>query len=182
MPWKNGGGETLEIAVGPPGAPLDAFEWRVSQAHVASRGPFSLFAGVDRTLAVLSGRGIRLSIAGRGTVTLGSEAPPFTFPADLPAQVELIDGAIDDLNVMTRRASHRHRLTRLPAAGPVGLTRHGYVLLVVARGAAATVRATADEHTLAAGDTLMLDQSDEPRIEIAPAAAAQLYVIDLWRS
>ena len=30
MPWKNGGGETTEIAVSPPGAGLDDFDWRVA--------------------------------------------------------------------------------------------------------------------------------------------------------
>jgi len=29
MPWKNGGGETMEIATYPPCAKLDNFEWRL---------------------------------------------------------------------------------------------------------------------------------------------------------
>ena len=29
-PWKNGGGTTAEIAIGPPGATLDAFDWRIN--------------------------------------------------------------------------------------------------------------------------------------------------------
>jgi environmental stress-induced protein Ves len=66
MPWKNGGDETTEVAAGPPGASLETFDWRISMAHIAQSGPFSLFPGVDRTLAVLSGVGIRLSVAGRG--------------------------------------------------------------------------------------------------------------------
>ena len=57
MPWKNGGGETTEIAVSPEGAGLDDFDWRVSMARVESSGPFSLFAGIDRTLAILEGEG-----------------------------------------------------------------------------------------------------------------------------
>ena len=32
MPWKSGGGETIEIAVDPAGAGLDDFDWRVSLA------------------------------------------------------------------------------------------------------------------------------------------------------
>ena len=181
MPWKNGGGETAEIAIGPPGATLDGFDWRLSQARVASSGPFSRFPGVDRTLAVLSGRGIRLSLAGRGITVLGPEAPPFSFSADFPAEAELIDGAIDDLNVMTRRASHHHRLSRVSATAPLALERQGEVMLVVVRGAAAMVKTNADEHALAAGDTVMLDRSDERRIEIAPSSAAVLYVVDIWR-
>ena len=44
MPWKNGGGETTEIAVSPEAAGLDRFDWRVSMARVARNGPFSEFA------------------------------------------------------------------------------------------------------------------------------------------
>ncbi|TIN81446.1 MAG: HutD family protein, partial [Mesorhizobium sp.] len=60
MPWKNGGGVTTEIAVSPSGAGLDDFDWRVSMARVELSGPFSQFAGIDRTLAVLEGEGIVL--------------------------------------------------------------------------------------------------------------------------
>ncbi|RUU10282.1 HutD family protein, partial [Mesorhizobium sp. M7A.T.Ca.TU.009.01.3.2] len=63
MPWKNGGGVTTEIAVSPSGAGLDDFDWRVSMARVELSGPFSQFAGIDRTLAVLEGEGIVLEIA-----------------------------------------------------------------------------------------------------------------------
>src|SRR5690348_16103916 len=62
MPWKNGGGETVEVTIAPEGASLDAFDWRVSMARVASSGPFSRFPGVDRTLAVLAGGGMRLDV------------------------------------------------------------------------------------------------------------------------
>jgi uncharacterized protein len=41
MPWKNRRGSTTEIAVGSAGASLDAFDWRISMAHVAADGPFS---------------------------------------------------------------------------------------------------------------------------------------------
>jgi len=181
MPWKNGGGETAEIAVSPAGASLDAFDWRVSQAHVGASGPFSRFPGIDRTLAVLAGHGIRLSIAGREAVSLDPDTPPFVFSGDDAAESRLIGGAIDDLNVMTRRDRYRHRLSRLAAGAPVSLTRHGDLLAAVVRGAAATASTDTEAHALASGDTVLLDRSDGPRLEIAPAAAAQLYVIDLWR-
>lgn len=32
MPWKNGKGETVEIAVFPEGASVDTFDWRISMA------------------------------------------------------------------------------------------------------------------------------------------------------
>jgi len=41
MPWKNGGGETLELAIAPAGAGLEDFAWRISSARVGAAGPFS---------------------------------------------------------------------------------------------------------------------------------------------
>src|ERR1700724_4705436 len=69
-PWKNGGGSTTEIAAAPFGATLDNFDWRVSMARVASDGPFSEFAGIDRTLAVVKGGGLELTIGGGAPVML----------------------------------------------------------------------------------------------------------------
>ena len=59
-PWKNGGGTTREIAAFPPGAGLDDFGWRLSVAEVERDGPFSVFSGVDRTIVLLDGAGMRL--------------------------------------------------------------------------------------------------------------------------
>jgi uncharacterized protein len=55
VPWKNGGGTTVEIAVHPPSAGTDAFDWRVSAAEIREAGPFSRFDGIDRALAILDG-------------------------------------------------------------------------------------------------------------------------------
>lgn len=45
MPWKNGRGETTEIAVWPEGAGLQDFGWRLSMAGVSEHGAFSAFPG-----------------------------------------------------------------------------------------------------------------------------------------
>ncbi|MBN9054807.1 MAG: HutD family protein [Rhizobiales bacterium] len=112
MPWKNGGGETVEVIVRPEGASLSDFGWRVSMATVASDGPFSVFPGIDRTLAVLSGDGMELSIEGLGERLLTPQSPPLAFPADAPTTARLAGGPITDLNVMTRRGAFRHTLVR----------------------------------------------------------------------
>jgi environmental stress-induced protein Ves len=103
MPWKNGGGETVEIAVSPEDAGLAGFDWRVSMATVATDGPFSIFPGIDRTLAILDGNGMVLDIDGSAPVLLTTAGDPLAFPADIPVAARLRDGAITDLNVMTRR-------------------------------------------------------------------------------
>lgn len=112
MPWKNGGGETVEVIVHPQGAGLADFGWRVSMATVASDGPFSVFPGIDRTLAVLTGDGMELTIEGLGDRLLTPRSTPLAFPADAATTARLTGGPITDLNVMTRRGSFGHRLAR----------------------------------------------------------------------
>ena len=112
MPWKNGGGATIEICVHPPGAELEDFGWRVSIATLASDGPFSVFAGVDRTLTLLAGDGLWLVIGDAAPVRLGRDSAPLSFPADVPTWSTLIGAPVTDLNVMTRRGGWRHAVAR----------------------------------------------------------------------
>jgi uncharacterized protein len=113
MPWKNGGGETREIVAWPEGAGLDSFGWRISAATVASNGPFSVFPGIDRTLAILEGEGMDLAIGGGEWQRLAKSSPPLRFSCDLPAKARLVAGPVLDLNVMTRRSAFDHRVARL---------------------------------------------------------------------
>jgi environmental stress-induced protein Ves len=112
MPWKNGGGETVEIAVFPPDASVDDFDWRISMAMVASDGPFSIFPGIDRTLSILDGNGMSLSINGAVPIVMSETSEPLSFAADVPVDAVLVDGPITDLNVMTRRGRFSHRVER----------------------------------------------------------------------
>lgn len=181
MRWKNGGGETIEIAVSPPGSSLDDFHWRLSMAHVAAAGPFSHFAGIDRSLAVIAGEGITLRLGGRGEVRLTREAAPFAFPGDLPVDATLIRGAIDDLNVMSRRGRYRHLLSRIRTADTTVLPRHGDIMGVLVRGSGAKLRCGRQREAVGDNDTVMLDEAEKTKIEIVPDGPAELLVIDLWR-
>lgn len=111
--WKNGGGETMEIAVSPEGASLDRFDWRISMATVASDGPFSVFAGVDRTLCILDGAGIQLHVNDEPARQLDNTSEPFSFSGDVAEHSTLVDGTVTDFNVMTRRDRCRHRVQRI---------------------------------------------------------------------
>jgi environmental stress-induced protein Ves len=101
-PWKNGGGETAEIAVSPAGTDFETFDWRISTAIVAASGPFSRFAGVDRVLTVLEGGAMVLSIDGRER-RLDTASEPFAFAGDVPVFARLEDDKLLDFNVMVRR-------------------------------------------------------------------------------
>lgn len=112
MPWKNGGGETIEILAHPDGADLASFDWRISMARVASDGPFSRFDGINRTLSVLEGGRLVLDFGTSRTV-LDPHAAPFPFAGDAAVSGAVPDGPILDLNVMTRRGACTHQVFRL---------------------------------------------------------------------
>ncbi|MBP0437421.1 HutD family protein [Tianweitania sediminis] len=131
MPWKNGKGMTTEIAVHPSGASVADFEWRISTASVAEDGAFSLFEGVDRTLAVLSGEGIDLLVGQASPVRLHKNSLPFRFPADEATSAVLLDGAITDLNVMTRRGRWEHDVARFALEGALSLSIGAEVVLII---------------------------------------------------
>lgn len=101
-PWKNGSGTTRTIAISPPGADFETFDWRVSIAEVASTARFSPFPGVDRTILLLDGAGIILQIDG-GVVPLTTPFEPYKFSGDEAIRYRLVNGSTRDFNVMTRR-------------------------------------------------------------------------------
>jgi uncharacterized protein len=178
MPWKNGGGETTEIAISPAGAGLDDFDWRVSMAKVETSGPFSSFAGIDRTLAILEGQGMVLEIDGRQPSTLTAGADPLSFPADVPTFAELTGGPITDLNVMTRRGRLTHSVSRLDVAGPMALAATTGTVLLLCLSGNVRVQAGALEETLAPFDTFLAERSDPP-IEIEAAPRAGLIKVEI---
>ena len=110
MPWKNGGGLTEEIATHPEDAALETFDWRVSIAAVERDGPFSRFAGVDRTITLIEGAGMRLSSNGCD-VLLRAPFEPYTFDGGDVVDCTLLSGPIRDFNAMFRRERTRGCVT-----------------------------------------------------------------------
>jgi environmental stress-induced protein Ves len=104
MPWRNGRGETREVAASPAGATLETFDWRVSVATVARSGPFSHFPGVARTLVLLSGAGVRLGFAAT-RIELTQPYAAATLRGDDDVECELVGSAVEMFNVMVRRAT-----------------------------------------------------------------------------
>lgn len=106
VPWLNGGGWTTEIIAWPD---RDEWGWRLSVADVDTAGPFSEFPGVDRTIAMLHGNGMILSIGGTET-RIDRPLVPFRFSGDDTTTCALIDGPVQDLNLMVRRQAEPKRL------------------------------------------------------------------------
>ncbi|MGE0582047.1 MAG: HutD family protein [Steroidobacteraceae bacterium] len=132
-PWKNGGGTTAEIAIAPPGATLDSFDWRISMARVASDGPFSCFPGIDRTLAIVAGAPLRLSVDGQA-LELTTRSSPCSFRGESTVHATRTAGEVVDFNVMTRRSHYAHRVSRVPAQGTFVSTQASILCLFCADG------------------------------------------------
>lgn len=102
MPWKNGGGSTLELfRLTQPGC--DDFAVRLSIASVNGNGPFSLFDRVDRHLILLTGSGVQLTFADGSRVNLERPLQTVSFAGELPCESELNNGPIQDFNLMVHR-------------------------------------------------------------------------------
>ncbi|CAM5513901.1 MULTISPECIES: HutD/Ves family protein [Streptomyces] len=137
--WKNGGGITREVASGPPGASLDDFTWRVSLADVALGGPFSVFSGIDRILAVVDGPGMTLVVD--GVPHRVDPYEPFTFSGDAVTVGTLLGGPIVDLNVMVRRAKATAQVRIVRDRASMQSRRNVCVLAIPLTGSAVLQRA-----------------------------------------
>ncbi|PDT04739.1 HutD-family protein [Rhizobium chutanense] len=166
MPWKNGGGETVEIAVSPEDAGLAGFDWRVSMATVATDGPFSIFPGIDRTLAILDGNGMVLDIEGSAPALLTTASDPLAFPADIPVAARLQDGAITDLNVMTRRNGLAHALSQIEVDGGKIVPLSSTTSLFLCHSGTLSFRWNDETGGLAAGDALLIENAAGTELKI----------------
>lgn len=100
MPWKNGGGTTLELFC--LRSPQDEILFRLSSADVKQEGPFSIFPNIERILFLISGNGFKLKFSDFD-LTMSTPLTPITFAGEETIHCELIDGACTDFNIMTDR-------------------------------------------------------------------------------
>lgn len=179
MPWKNGGGETREILVSPAGATLETLDWRVSLATVAEDGPFSVFKGVQRTLCVIHGAGIRLQAGDRAPVDLDVTSEPYAFDGELATSARLINGAIVDLNVMSRRGRFRHSVRRLVCNDTLLLDTDAKSLMIYCQRGDLLCTAGAESGSLQADDAVIFSAPADS-IRVASTASAEIIVIEFF--
>ncbi|MDH4411703.1 MAG: HutD family protein [Rhizobium sp.] len=134
MPWKNGLGITREVISRPASDGSGGFDWRISLATVGTSGPFSIFAGIDRTIAVLQGDGMQLTVDGRREPPLLMASPPFAFSGDAEVQADCLGGETLDLNVMSRRGFFVHRMTKTGVSAAQTFAMTGDTVAIVFRG------------------------------------------------
>ncbi|QEW23257.1 Various environmental stresses-induced protein (plasmid) [Paracoccaceae bacterium] len=174
QPWRNGGGETAEIAVR-PGAGSD-FLWRLSLATITRSGPFSTFPGVSRLFTLVEGGpvSIRVGDAGSAEVAVGDG---LKFPGDAPVRADLAGGPAMALNIMYRPEATRATIRRLSCIGPTRIqheaaTGESFLFL----GGACRVEGGDVALETEAGDTLA-DVSGAGPLVVTPEEACMVYAI-----
>lgn len=181
MPWKNGGGSTTELAIFPENASIDNFFWRLSTATVAQDGPFSHFAQIDRSLAVLTGAGLVLKTdagsTAEKTTTLTQESVPHRFSGEDNIYADLLGGTVVDLNLMTRRDVCQHFMQRLRAGEHLIHAEDAQQILVFCEKGRAQL---SQEIQLEAGDLILLEEEQEAKgicCHIVAEEGSLLYVM-----
>jgi environmental stress-induced protein Ves len=111
MPWRNGAGMTREIVRAP--AQGERFAWRLSLASLQVSGPFSSYAGYQRCVALVDGRGFVLHVAGTGAKKLSARGEHALFAGAAEARCELLEGACTDLSLMVHDPGTIDSVTRL---------------------------------------------------------------------
>ncbi len=136
MPWKNGGGVTTEIAIYPPGAGLEDFDWRVSIALMARAGRSRPSRASSVALRCSTGAACicRAEAAEPPIAMMATRsADPLVFTGDVPVEARVVDGMVTVLNVMTRRGRYRQELERIDLDGTAGLALTAPIALFLCR-------------------------------------------------
>lgn len=178
VPWKNGGGSTTEIAIEPPGSQFDDFEWRISLATITHDGPFSLFPGVDRTLALVEGPGLMLDIDDSRRFVLGDEDTVIEFPGEAAIIATLSGAPTIDFNVMTRRAICHHKFGQRKLAGSSSFApRADRTVLFLAEGEGLSVCSDDERIGLVRFDAVVFDAGSLWTLE---AQEATVFIVDIY--
>lgn len=143
MPWANGRGTSYEIASDRNES--GEWTWRLAMAPVNEDGPFSRIECVNRSLVVVEGAGMLLSVDRKKLQCLPMQV--VRFRGDAITEAALLDGPIMDINLMVRRKEADGEMAIVSEAGLlIGAS------IVVAVGGAAQVKS--------ADSTINLEQHD----------------------
>lgn len=181
MPWKNGGGQTAEVAISPALSAVANlnFDWRVSIATISQSGPFSSFPNYDRSLVVWRGAGLLVNGVERKLFE------PFHFKGEDAINAELlkIEGEpaqeVKDFGVLYERGAFKSSVTHqaLKIDQDLDLESKGETFWLSARG-----EIRIDQFYLNSGDVLWasgdgalrakaLDRSDLITLRLEPLGA-----------
>jgi len=181
--WKNGRGISSEIAASPPGADYSALDWQVSRTEIAADTAFCLLTELDRQIMLVSGAGIELRCRNEMPAIdfvhrIDTPLEPFAFRGDWNTDCRLLGGAVEVLNVMTRRGRVAANIEVRELQGMTAVAKPGREQLV-----AWVVRGSLDAYggwghaRLEANDAVLVDETRASEIAVTPAATKTTIVV-----
>jgi len=161
MPWKNGGGVTIDIAVAMlPGFAPGSWEgivWRFSRTAIVTPGAFSDLSGYDRELALVSGEGLVLGTP-VGEIDVRQPFKPVRFAGETSIVSRLEAGPVEVVNLIGDRSRVSIDLSCL--AGTAMIARRPGVHIVYAATSSCEVAIDAKACKVAAGHAVRIDAGE----------------------
>ncbi len=172
MPWKNGLGTTMELAVSPHATAVKGspFLWRISIANVSEDGAFSHFPNIDRNLTMLQGNGMVLEVDGQGDLRLEAPLQSVAFSGEAEVTARLHDGPITDFNVMVDRRFAQARVEVFTLEDEVSLILSAtdiYFLHVPERSTAIVLSGDQGDVQIESGESYLFKDTEQ-QISVGP--------------
>lgn len=150
-PWKNGGGVSVDIAVGADEV------WRFGRTPITTAGPFSDYTGFDRLQVLVAGRGLVLQTPD-GEIDVRRPFQPVRFAGETPIVSRLEAGAVEVVNLIGDRSRVKLDLCILDQGHSrrLGAGLH----IAYCPGGRAVLRLDGKDHELQADDGLRIEDVD----------------------
>jgi uncharacterized protein len=179
VPWKNGGGVTTEIAVGPPRSGDQDWSWRVSIADVPATGPFSMFPGIHRSIAVIAGGGMDLMFEDGRMIPLELNRP-VDFDGGSVVDGILRNDPIRDFNVMVDRRYFRATLDIVPGQAdvPKSIAEGSALLAHVLDGTCTIAAADNSAQDVRTNETVVGEGSIDWVISVSRASRVAIVILE----
>jgi environmental stress-induced protein Ves len=161
MPWKNGGGVTIDIAVTMlPGFAPGSWEgiiWRFSRTAIVTPGAFSDLSGYDRQLALISGQGLVLGTP-VGEIDVRQPFRPVRFAGETSIVSRLEAGPVEVVNLIGDRSRVSIELSCL-AGGATNACPAG-IHIIYAATSSCDLSINDRAYEIAAGHAMRIDAGE----------------------
>ena len=162
IPWKNGKGQTTELAISENGS-INDFNWRLSIANVVEDGAFSDFSGYERHLILLEGEGIELNHDNQHVDLLDRLLSVSNFNGTSKTIGRLINGVIKDFNLMVKDEKYRVEVFTSIKQKEIKIDTAD-LCFVYTHTAQAVVYLNADELKISNGELIVMENEDLIRV------------------
>ena len=177
--WKNGRGITVDITGVFPmeseAASWSGMTWRLGRTRIERPGPFSDLSGIDRILAVIEGRGLRLKPTGAPAIDVREPMRPVRFPGEWVINSELQAGPVGVLNLMADRARADIDLTFMAGAGSMSV--HADTVVIYAPVGSAEVVLNGEAFSLPADGALRIDGMSSMLVDVRSGDVAVATIV-----